>query len=84
MSELEQFRYDSYVVSVLDIWDGMQTRFEDGLMNEENLNDWDQYFGDWARRHVSTFTWDRITWQYNEDIVPKLESSIAPLQEASN
>jgi hypothetical protein len=84
LSELEQFRYDLYVVGVLDNWDGLQTRFEDGLMDEIDLNDWDQYFANWARRHVSASTWDRIKWQYTQGIVPKLETAIAPLQEASN
>ena len=54
----------------------MQERFGDGLMQEQNLLDWDAYFILWAERHVSPATWDRIKWNYVGEIVPKIERAI--------
>ena len=48
----------------MDIWDGLLERYVDGLMSEENLTGWDQYYIDWAERFVSESAWQRIKWQY--------------------
>lgn len=64
LSELEQYRYDVYLVQTMDIWDGLLERYVDGLMSEENLTGWDQYYIDWAERFVSDDAWQRIKWQY--------------------
>jgi len=81
LSETDQFRYDAYIVSMIDNWDGMQSRFDDGLMKLESLEDYDAFFSEWAKRHVSPATWDRIKWQhYSKGTVLKLEKAIAPLQ----
>ena len=32
LSEIEQFRYDAYLVANIDLWDGMLERYADGLM----------------------------------------------------
>jgi len=81
LSEIEQFRYDAYVISMVDNWDLLQSRFDDGLMKLEILAGWDEYFSEWARRHVSPATWDRIKWQnYNLRVALKLEKAIGALQ----
>jgi hypothetical protein len=81
LSEIEQFRYDAYVISMVDNWDLLQSRFDDGLMKLEILEGWDEYFSEWARRHVSPATWDRIKWQnYNLRVALKLEKAIGVLQ----
>ena len=64
LSELEQYRYDVYLVQTMDIWDGLLERYVDGLMSEENLTGWDQYYIDCAERFVSDDAWQRIKWQY--------------------
>ena len=84
LSEVEQFRYDAYVVAMLDNWDGLQGRFVDGLMEVENLLTWDAYFSLWAERNVSSATWDRIKWQFAGTIIPKMERAIAHKQRASD
>lgn len=85
LSEIEQFRYDAYVISMVDNWDALQSRFDDGLMTLEILEGWDGYFSEWARRHVSPATWDRIKWQnYNRGMVLKLEKAIGVLQAVPN
>ena len=85
LPEIEQFRYDAYVTAMVDNWDLLQTRFDDGLMKLGTLEDWDGYFGEWARRNVSPATWDRINWQdYNPGMVLKLEKAITPLQATPN
>lgn len=85
LSEIEQFRYDAYVISMVDNWDALQSRFDDGLMKAEILESWDEYFSEWARRHVSPATWDRIKWQdYNHGMAVKLEKAIGVLQAVPN
>ena len=50
-------------------------------MKLETLQGWDAYFSEWARRHVSPATWDRINWQdYNYGMALKLEKAIGALQ----
>jgi hypothetical protein len=77
LTEVERYRYDAYLTSMLDIWDGLQLRFTDGLMQEENLQDWDEYFIEWSIRHVSSATWERLKWQYDGGIAVKLERALA-------
>ena len=81
LSEIEQFRYDAYVIAMVDNWDALQSRYDDGLMKLETLEGWDVYFSEWARRHVSPATWNRIKWQdYNHGMALKLEKAIGAVQ----
>jgi hypothetical protein len=64
LSKVEEYRYDAYVVAVLDLWDEMLLRNEDGLIENDLLVDWDSYFTDWAGRHVTEAAWARVEWNY--------------------
>ena len=79
LSEIEQYRYDAYLVSTIDIWAVMLERYNDGLMAVSTIDGWDQYFIEWARRNVSESDWQRIKWQYLDDdiITQKIESVIS-------
>jgi len=80
LSDIEKFRFDTYVSAMVDNWDALQTRFDDGLMEPETLEGWDVYFSEWAKRNLSQATWDRIKWQgYRHSMVLKLEKAIAPM-----
>ncbi len=67
LSAVEQYRYDVYVVSTLDIWDQLLTRHGDGLMSQSDIDAWNQYFELWVERHLSEALWERLEWQWTDD-----------------
>ena len=77
LTEIEQFRYDSYLVMVLDSWDHLLDRYSDGLMDEGQIDGWDEYFKDWTGRHVTDSSWQRIKWQYSGS--PALMERLEPV-----
>ena len=78
MSEIDLYRYDIYLISVLDLWDEMQVRDLDGLMDQEDIDAWDDYFGEWSARYITDVAWQRIEWNaYNDHIVATVEAAIS-------
>ena len=67
LSEIEQFRYDAYLVANIDLWDWMLDRYDDGLMTDINLDGWDRYFVGWTKSNISESDWQRLRWQYDGD-----------------
>ena len=79
LSAVEQYRYDVYVVSVLDVWDQLLTRHADGLMNEPGIDAWNQYFEEWVKRHLSRGSWQRLEWQFPPGLLPRsVEAALPP------
>ena len=77
LSDVEKFRYDAYLVSVIDLWDGTLDRYTDDLIRLSQLQDWDDYFEEWASRHVSKNAWERIRWQYVGSLREKIDGLVA-------
>ena len=78
LSEVEQYRYDAYLVAVIDLWDQMLERYDDGLMDDQEVGYWELYFADWAQRHLTESAWQRIKWNYTGgDIGSKIEAAIS-------
>jgi len=78
LSEAEQWRYDAYLTSTLDLWDKLLARAADGLMDDDELRGWDAYFDDWARRYLSGSDWQRVRWQFpaGTTLVEKVDAAI--------
>jgi len=76
LSEVEQFRYDQYVGSIIDLWDELYLRYSDGLTDPVTLSLWEEWFQKWARRNISHSTWDRLKWSYAGGIEEKVEAAI--------
>ena len=64
LSAVDQHRYDVYVVATLDLWDQMLERLDYGFMTREEVEGWEVYFSEWARRHLSDIDWERVKWNY--------------------
>lgn len=64
LTSVEWHRYDAYVIHILDVWDQMLSRHEDGLLESAFFEDWDGFFEEFAMRHVTADTWRRIEWQW--------------------
>ena len=78
LSEVEQYRYDAYLVANVDLWDAMLERHADGLINSFQLGGWDDYFIGWTERHIADSDWQRIKWQYRDyDIAQKIEAVLS-------
>ncbi len=77
LSEIDQYRYDTYVVAILDTWDQLLDRYSDGLMSEGQIEGWDIYFDDWVERYVTDSDWQRIKWQYSGPIMAKMEAALS-------
>lgn len=52
LSEIDQYRYDAYLIAILDLWDQLLFRNTDGLMDEGIVEDWDVYFDDWVEHYM--------------------------------
>jgi len=69
LSEMEQWRYDAYLTSYLDLWDKLNARAQDGLMEANELEAWDAYFQRWAQYYMSDRDWERVRWQFPDSTV---------------
>ena len=79
LSAVEQYRYDVYVVSTLDIWDQLLTRNNDGLMSESDIDAWSEYFERWVEIYLSEAGWQRLKWQWPEQedlLYPSVEAAL--------
>ncbi len=76
LSELDQFRYDAFVVAMLDLWDQLISRDLEGLMPEGEMEDWDAYFEAWVERYVSDSDWQRFKWQYSGPLLTRMETAL--------
>ena len=77
LSEVDQYRYDAYLVATLDLWDQMNERLGYGLMTKEEFGFWELYFAEWARRHLEDSDWQRVKWHYTGgNIISKIEAAI--------
>jgi hypothetical protein len=62
LSEVDQHRYDVYLVAMLDLWDQMLERRNYGLMTLAEVDSWEIYFSEWARRYLTVVDWQRVKW----------------------
>ena len=76
LSEIEQWRYDAYVVATLDLWDQLSARAEDGLMDDDEIEGWDTYFERWVQQYVRDSQWQRLKWQYVGPVLAKVDAAI--------
>ena len=76
LTDIEQFRYDSYVIAMIDLWDELYLRYQDQLTDPMTLSLWEEWFQSWATRNISPSTWDRIKWNYTYEINRKVEAAI--------
>lgn len=82
LTEVDQHRYDAYIVTKLDVWDQMIERLGYGLMTEEEVRLWELYFAEWARRHLTVGDWQRIKWNFTGgSIIAKVEAAISGQQD---
>ncbi len=79
LSDVDKYRYDVYLLNVIDLWDQLLARYDDGLMDGDVLVSWDNYFHDWARKHITNSNWQRIKWQYEGLITEKVEAAISAI-----
>ena len=77
LSEAEQWRYDTYLTSTLDLWDKLRARAQDGLMDDDELEGWEAYFEGWARRYLSNNDWQRLRWQFPDStLIGRVDAAI--------
>lgn len=81
LSEAEQHRYDAYITAIIDLWAEMLGRYDDGLVEEQMLADWDTYFSCWVQRHLSDGDWQRIKWGWPGPIRSRVESALLGAQQ---
>ncbi len=76
LSPVEQFRYDAYLVSTIDVWDQMMERRLDGLIAQAAIEAWDRYYVRWLQRHVTETDWARIGWNWEGELTETIEASL--------
>ena len=76
LSPVEQYRYDAYVVSTIDVWDQVMERRLDELIAQATIEPWDRYFVQWLQRHVTETDWARIGWQWEGELTEKIEANL--------
>ena len=77
LTAVELYRYDTYIVSMLDLWDQLLSRNSEGLVPDHEISGWDGFFEAWVRRNLSQSDWQRLRWNYAGDIIPRMESIFA-------
>ncbi len=77
LSEIDQYRYDAYIVAFVDTWDQLLDRYSDGLMPEGQIDGWNIYFEDWVGRYVKGSDWQRIKWQFSGPIMTRMEAALS-------
>ena len=80
LSDVEQHRYDAYLSAMLDLWAEMLDRYDDGLVEEQMLADWDTYFTNWVQHHLTESDWTRIEWGWPGPIRSRVESALLGAQ----
>lgn len=74
LTPAEWHRYDGYVISVLDLWDQLLGRHDDGLVDSKVFEGWDAYFEEFTTRHVSADVWGRIKWNWpSGQLIPRIQ-----------
>jgi hypothetical protein len=64
LSGLQFARYQQWVVLNLDTWDQLISRQHDGLIQDESIIGWNEYFTLWTKRHVTRALWSDIAWNW--------------------
>ena len=76
LTEVDQHRYDAYLSAMVDLWAEMLDRYDDGLVEEQMLADWDTYFTAWVQHHLTQDDWERIKWGWPGPIRSRVESAL--------
>ena len=63
LDELDKAHYQEWVILNLDEWERLHSRNRAGLIREENLEAWDEYFRRWFARYVTPEIWSNIRWR---------------------
>ena len=81
LTEVDQHRYDAYLSAMLDLWAEMLDRYDDGLVGEQMLADWDTYFTNWIQHHMAESDWERIKWGWPGPIRSRVDSALHSAQQ---
>ena len=76
-NDVEQYRYEAYLIAVLDLWDETLDRYEDGLISVNMVEGWEFYFTEWTKRYVTDYDWQRIKWSYGSGRMDRVPSILS-------
>lgn len=64
LTGLQFARYQQWVVMNLGVWEQLLARQGYGLLQNEAVVGWDEYFVEWTGRHVTRELWEDIAWNF--------------------
>lgn len=56
--------YRTWLHVNLDLWQRTRDWAASDLVYEQELQGWDDYFGEWTRRHMTPDQWNDIRWRF--------------------
>ena len=66
LSEAETEIYKMWATQYLDLWERTLIREKDGIIQPGTLEGWDEWFGDWVKRHLTYKMWKDLEWNWTE------------------
>ena len=62
LSRAERDRYAHWVGMYLEIFEQIVSRQREGLVQPETMIGWQEYYSDFAKRHINEGVWAEISW----------------------
>ena len=80
MSEDDSFRYQYFLRTHLDIWEGVRARGRQGLISESNAQSWESFFEVWARDYLTEHHWVEVQQEYEDYLVHRVNAVLCATQ----
>ena len=77
LSGQERLQYLRYMFLCLDIWEKAIMRENDGLISEQVIAGWHQWYHEFIRRHLTRDMWDEIKWNWTDpELILRVEAAL--------
>ena len=74
MSEDDSFRYQYFLRTHLDLWEGLHARIDQRLISESNAQSWESFFEVWARDYLTEHHWVEVQQEYEDYLVNRVNA----------
>ena len=76
--EKERAQYEHVLMITLDIWEKSIHAENDGLIAEEDIKPWHDFYRKWVQRRMNRELWDEIKWNWESpELHERVESALA-------
>ena len=81
LSEKEHAQYERSIITSLDIWDKAIFAENDGLIAEEDMQPWHEFYHRWVQRHMNRSMWDELKWNWESPTLTlRVEAALGEME----